>query len=406
MNPVAKFFKYLLNDKGIALAGSWSFNQLAYAIVYPFIPVYLCQERGLDYALVSIIFPLLGVAVIFAPLPCGWLTDRFGHNIMLLAGQFMRGIVFFFLAGCVYFKAPFYVFAAALMFNTSVGVAFQVGSDAYLANITTPDERPGYYSKIRIGYNVGWALGPMMGAFFAKTPFWVFFILTGLLCLTGTFHTWFNCCRKNPVQKVRQENSSENSSANILKTILHNRRFLLLMAGTLFLMLLASQLYSTMSIFSTSSVGISRKALGSIYSLNGFMVLALQVPLIALLTKLNVKVIPQLILGTLLYFAGYMQLGFAGGAIAVAIAVAVITLGEIIVQPALYTAVSSETNPSNAGRMMSVSSLMRGIGYAAGPWIGGQLFTHASSLTLWSTLSCFALISALMFAFFSVEKKA
>ena len=397
MNPVAKFFKYLLNDKGIALAGSWSFNQLAYAIVYPFIPVYLCQERGLDYALVSIIFPLLGVAVIFAPLPCGWLTDRFGHNIMLLAGQFMRGIVFFFLAGCVYFKAPFYVFAAALMFNTSVGVAFQVGSDAYLANITTPDERPGYYSKIRIGYNVGWALGPMMGAFFAKTPFWVFFILTGLLCLTGTFHTWFNCCRKNPVKRNRQETSSAATEPGILKNILHNKRFLFLMAGTLFLMLLASQLYSTMSIFSTSSVGISRKALGSIYSLNGFMVLALQVPLVALLTKLKVKVIPQLLLGTLLYFSGYMCLGFAGAAIAIAIAVAVITLGEIVVQPALYTAVSSETNSSNAGRMMSVSSLMRGIGYAAGPWIGGQLFTHASSIVLWSVLSSFALFSGFMF---------
>ena len=397
MNPIVKFFKYLLNDKGIALAGSWSFNQLAYAIVYPFIPVYLCQERGLDYALVSIIFPLLGVAVIFAPLPCGWLTDRFGHNIMLLAGQFMRGIVFFFLAGCVYFKAPFYVFAAALMFNTSVGVAFQVGSDAYLANITTPDERPGYYSKIRIGYNVGWALGPMMGAFFAKTPFWVFFILTGLLCLTGTFHTWFNCCRKHPVKRNRQETSSAATEPGILKNILHNKRFLFLMAGTLFLMLLASQLYSTMSIFSTSSVGISRKALGSIYSLNGFMVLALQVPLVALLTKLKVKVIPQLLLGTLLYFSGYMCLGFAGAAIAIAIAVAVITLGEIVVQPALYTAVSSETNSSNAGRMMSVSSLMRGIGYAAGPWIGGQLFTHASSIVLWSVLSSFALFSGFMF---------
>ena len=69
MNPLVKFVNYLRQDKGIALAGAWSFNQLAYAIVYPFIPIYLCQERGLDYALVSIIFPLLGIAVIFAPLP-------------------------------------------------------------------------------------------------------------------------------------------------------------------------------------------------------------------------------------------------------------------------------------------------------------------------------------------------
>ena len=63
------------NDKGITLAAAWSFNQLAYAIVYPFVPLYLAQERGIAYSTVSLIFPLMGLAIILAPLPCGWMTD-------------------------------------------------------------------------------------------------------------------------------------------------------------------------------------------------------------------------------------------------------------------------------------------------------------------------------------------
>ena len=98
MNPVFKFFSYLFRDKGISLAATWSFNQLSYAIIYPFIPIYMCEERGLPYALVSIIFPLLGLATILAPVPCGWLTDRFGHSLMMLAGQILRGAIFFVLA--------------------------------------------------------------------------------------------------------------------------------------------------------------------------------------------------------------------------------------------------------------------------------------------------------------------
>ena len=388
-----RFFHYLWSDKGISLAAAWAFNQLSYAIIYPFVPIYLCKVRGMDYALVSILFPLLGLAVIAAPVPCGWLTDRFGHSLMMLSGQFLRGMIFFFLAFCVYVKAPFWVFVAALMFNTAVGVAFQVGSDAYLANITSPDERPGYYGKIRIGYNIGWALGPMMGAFFAKTPFWVFFILTGILCMAGTLQTWFCCCRRNAV--VSGHNSSKKEvSTGILKDIFCNRRFMCLMGGTLFLMLLASQLYSTLSIYSSATVGISNKALGSIYSMNGTMVLLLQIPMVALLKKIKMPIMFQLILGALLYTFGYFQLGFAGGAWAIAVAVATVTLGEIIVQPALYTAVSSETTSGNAGRMMSVGSLMRGIGFAAGPWIGGQLYTKASGIMTWSVLSCFALCAA------------
>ena len=394
-------FKYIWNDRGISLAAAWSFNQLSYAIIYPFIPIYLCRERGMAYDTVSIIFPLLGLAVIAAPVPCGWLTDRLGHMVMMMAGQILRGAVFFLLAFLVYFEAPFWMFVAALMFNTAVGVAFQVGSDAYLVDIATPEERPGYYSKIRIGYNVGWALGPMAGAFFSKTPFWVFFILTGLLCVAGTVQTFFGCCKGVRRTGAGSEKMVQDKQKSVLGEIIRNPRFILLMTGTLFLMLLASQLYSTLSIYSTETVGVSRKALGSIYSLNGFMVLALQIPLVALLKKVKAPLILQLLTGTLLYAIGYFQLGFAGGALAVAISVAVITLGEIIVQPALYTAVSKEANPANAGRMMSVSSLMRGIGYSAGPWIGGQLFGKIIPVMLWGILSCFALIS--MFAFLIAE---
>ena len=396
---ISRFFRYLWGDKGISLAVAWGFNQLAYAIVYPFVPIYLCKERGMDYALVSILFPLLGLAVIAAPVPCGWLTDRFGHSLMMLSGQLLRGMIFFVLAFFVYIKAPFWVFVAALMFNTAVGVAFQVGSDAYLANITATDERPGYYSKIRIGYNVGWALGPMMGAFFGKTPFWLFFILTGVLCVVGTIQTWFCCCRRYTVAAAANERCKKEVSPGILRDIFCNRRFLCLMAGTLFLMLLASQLYSTLSIYSTASVGISSKALGSIYSLNGTMVLLLQIPLVALLKKSRMPIMMQLIIGALLYVFGYFQLGFAAGAWMIAIAVAVVTLGEIVVQPALYTAVSSETTPGNAGRMMSIGSLMRGVGYSAGPWIGGQLYTRTSGIMTWSVLSSFALLAAISFLF-------
>ncbi|MBE6389499.1 MAG: MFS transporter [Lentisphaerae bacterium] len=396
MNKYLKSLQHIRQDKSIALAVSWSFNQLAYAIVYPFIPIYLCQERGLPYDTVSIIFPLLGLAVILSPLPCGCLADRFGYSKMMFAGQLLRGLIFFILAFFVYIKASFWLFALFLMLNTAVGVAFQVGSDAYLVKLASPELRPGYYSKIRIGFNIGWAIGPMLGAFFAKTPFWAFFILTGMLCLAGTWYTWKTCPN---LPDIQQSNHTPGSVAQekISALIFRNPRFLLLLAGTLLLMLLASQLYSTMSFFATSGVGISREALGSIYSLNGFMVLALQIPLVAMLKKLNIPVIFQLTGGTLLYAIGYFALGFAGNAAAIAFSVVIVTLGEIVVQPALYTSTSRETTSTTAGRMMSFASLMRGIGYSVGPWIGGQLFGKISPVLLWGLLSSFAVGAAAVF---------
>lgn len=392
-----------LNRRKFSLAAAWSFNQLAYAIVYPFIPLYLSNERGIPYTKVSLIFPLLGLAVILAPIPCGWLTDKFGRNLMMQAGQFGRGIIFLFMALMVFYNAPFWSFAAMLMLNTAVGVAFQVGADAYLADTSTEEERPLFYSWIRMGFNFGWAAGPMLGAFFAQTPFWLFFILTGFLSMAGGVFTQFTCCRDAAAHRSRTKQDAPDEP--VLITIFRNKRFLLLLAGTCLLMCLASQLYSTMSIYSTTRIGISKTALGSIYSLNGFLVLALQIPLIALLKRCRIPLAAQLLLGVLLYAGGFALLGFCSAAWMIACAVAILTLGEIIDQPALFTTVSNETTPANAGRLMASYSLARGVGYAVGPWIGAQLLENTSSnVPLWLLLSTFAVAAALIFAIATPRK--
>ena len=154
-----------------------------------------------------------------------------------------------------------------------------------------------------------------------------------------------------------------------------------------------------MSIYATTRIGVTKTALGSIYSLNGFLVMALQIPLIALLKRCKLPVPAQLLLGVLLYGAGFAVLGFSSAAWMIACAVAVLTLGEIIDQPALFTTVSNETTPANAGRLMASYSLSRGVGYAVGPWIGAQLLANLpSNILLWSILSSFALIAAVIFA--------
>ncbi len=386
----------IIRNPGNTLAAAWLFNQLAYAIVYPFIPLYLANERGIPYTLVSLIFPLMGGTIMLVPPLAGILADRFGRNLMMDMGQFLRGVAFLILAGMTYWDAPFWLFALLLMFNAGVGVVFQVGADAYLSDITTLQERPNYYGKIRIGFNLGWALGPMLGAFFAKTPFWLFFLITSLLCFAGTVFTHY-ACRIEGKQSAPQE-KQKLPKESILPLLLTRKRLLCLLGGSLFVYLLASQLYSTMSIYSTAQVGISREALGAIYSLNGFTVIALQIPLTALMTKWNVPLKIQLLTGAVLYGLGFGLLGIAENAWMIAGFVFLLTVGEVVTQPALYASVSAEAEKQNTGRIMASLALVRGVAYAAGPWLGSILLKYLSSpVALWALLGAFALIAACFF---------
>ena len=165
------------------------------------------------------------------------------------------------------------------------------------------------------------------------------------------------------------------------------------------IMLLVSQLYSTMSVYSTQVVGISKTMLGIVYSINGFTIVFLQIPLTKYLDKFGCNLYPRMIIGAALYGIGYFVLGFATSSLFLMTIVVIVTLGEIILNPAAYALVSDMAPAKWVGRYMGIFGLLRGVGYAIGPWIGAQLFAQMTDkpITLWSILSSFALVAIIGF---------
>lgn len=381
-----------LRDRANSLAFAWTINSLAYSIVYPFLPIYLHSERGYPMTTVGLIFPLMGAAIIVSPLIAGTLTDRIGRRLMMQFGQTGRAVLFAVLAVMAFCHAPFWLFAAVLMVNAGVGTFFQVGSDAYLSDISRPEERPRMFSRIRIGTNIGWALGPMLGSFLIGTPFWLLFLLTCALCLLGAWYTGRVC---KPT--VRHAAAVSGAAARFTVGRLLSDRWLTGTLGCSFvLFLLTSQLYSVMSVYATGVVGISPGALGLIYSLNGFAIIVFQMPMTWLLERFRLLFPARLAVGAALYTAGYFSLGFAQNAGMMAASVLTITLGEAAVMPSVYSGVSRLAPAGGTGRYMASLELIRGVGYAVGPFLGATLFDcwPGRPLLLWGTLSLLGVAAA------------
>ena len=159
--------------------------------------------------------------------------------------------------------------------------------------------------------------------------------------------------------------------------------------GSFLLFLLTSQLYSVMSVYGTSVVGISRDALGLIYSLNGFAIITCQMPVTRLLDRFGLLPLRRLVMGAAFYAFGYFTLGFAGNAWMMAVSVFILTIGEAVVQPALYTQISCYAPAGGTGRYMAALELVRGVGYAVGPYLGSVIFQHCSDrpLLMWTLLA-------------------
>ncbi len=374
-----------LSDRANSLAFAWTINSLAYSIVYPFLPIYLHSGRGYPMSTVGLIFPLMGLAVILFPLIGGPLTDRFGRRMMMQFGQTGRAAIFLLLALMAFLNAPFWLFALALMLNAGIGTFFQIGSDAYLTDISRPEERPRMFSRLRIGTNVGWALGPMLGSFLIGTPFWLLFVLTSVLCVLGAWYTG-RVCKPAPHHAVAVPAGAAKFTVSRL---LSDRRLTGMLGCSFVLFLLTSQLYSVMSVYATGVVGISPAALGLIYSVNGFSIIVFQMPVTWLLERFRLTYPIRLVIGAAIYTIGYFTLGFAANAGMMALSVLFITIGEAAVMPSVYSGVSHLAPHGGAGRYMAALALVRGVGYAIGPFLGSTLFDACSGrpLLLWGLLS-------------------
>jgi MFS family permease len=152
-----------------------------------------------------------------------------------------------------------------------------------------------------------------------------------------------------------------------------------------------------LSVFTVDRAGFSAEQYGLLLTLNGLIVAALQYPVTRMLGFASRSV--ALTAGCLLYSAGYLAIAWVGGFPVAAGAMAILTMGEIVLAPTTLAVVGSLAPPNWRGRYMGLFGLSETLGMACGPLIGGILLDAfpASPLAVWGTISLIATVPAVGF---------
>jgi len=381
---------------------TFGFNTLAGSIVFPFLPIYLHSIRGIPMSTVGLIFPAMGLATIIGSPFSGYLADRFGRRSVMYIGPFLRSISHFSLALMAAVDAPFIVITIGLFFAFFLGTFFQNSANAYVTDLIHADDRTLAFSKIRVGLNIGWMIGPAIGAFLARTPFFLLFLMTGSFCLVTAF-TVYRWCPELPLS---QERMVHDRTANIsfLQILKQDRFFLLFLTLCFLLFVSVSQFVSTLSIYATEIVGISKTQLGLLYTLNGAIVIVSLVYLNKKLQKNNIFL--RIGLGAIIYVFAFLGFGVSLTWVHLILCIVLMTLAEMISIPAATAATGSLAPQDRVGRYMGLHGLVQGIGWSLGPFLGSQLFEVFAGrpLTLWAMLSFSALMASAGFLWIGFRK--
>jgi MFS family permease len=346
-------------------------SALGFSVVYPFLSLYLHDVMRVSMTAIGSIFLAASLSGAVAALVGGELSDKFGRKRVMVAALAFRTVVFFGMSLAVWSKAGYLVIAGLVILNTFTGRLFEPPAGALISDVTPPGRRQEAYALLRIGLNLGWAIGPALGGFLASVSYAFLFFISGLVTVSGLV-LLLVALKDSPRRK-----GSEKLSLRDMATVARDKVFFSYCLISMLLFVVAAQMIMAFSVYSVDWVGITKIQLGYVFSLNGFMVVVFMFPSVRLMRRFRMTRV--MAAGCLLYAFGYFSSAFAGhferaygaGLAALLTSMAIVTFGEILTSPSSLALVANMSPPHRYGRYMGTFELFSSVGHFLGPFLGG-----------------------------------
>lgn len=165
-------------------------DAIGIGIIIPVRPDLITELTGLSLSEGAVwggalIFVYALMNFLFAPV-LGNLSDRFGRRPVLIAGLSILAVDYIVMA-----LAPNIWWLLAGRTMSGIAAATFTTANAYIADVTAPEDRAKSYGLLGAAWGAGFMLGPVVGGFVAdwtdstRAPFWVAAALAGANALYG-----------------------------------------------------------------------------------------------------------------------------------------------------------------------------------------------------------------------------
>ena len=358
-------------------------NSIGTSIVFPFLTVYLHDTLHANLAMVGLVLLLQGIAQVVAVSLGGLLSDAWGRlpTMFLSLGAGALATLSLAVIGAPVWIVVLVVVRGGLM------PLFDPAAQAFVADIVPRDNLDPAYSLQRVAGNAGIILGPMLGAFLLQHSFSILFLLSGAIALSfGILAFW--------LLHGSETREHGNTGPAGLSLALLRDPFLLTVTGLFALVSLTySQLYWVVPGYMTVYLHLPASDFGFLAAENAVLVVALQMPLVALSRKWRPE--RAIAIGAALYGLGFLLMAPLRGFLPFLLPVAVITVGEVLLSPSITSLVASRARAEDRGKAIGLVSLANRSGSAVGPLAGGSLLTVGGPWVLFPGIFVVAALATL-----------
>jgi len=359
-------------------------NVAGFSLSLPFLSLYLYQERGLPMAVVGTIILTSGLCSAVAQVFGGVFADRFGRRPLLISAAIIGTLLFITMAFLIAIEAPVWAIVIAYATGQSAMMITRPANQAMVVDISPKNQLAEAYGILRVGMNLGWAIGPAVGGhLLVFLPYPWLFGVTAMTSLISCGLIFF---------LVKESFAGATEQVNVRTVFLagKNRHFLKFTLLSVLVFLVMGQMISTLSVFTVDRVGFTTAQYGMLLTTNGIIVVILQYPVAVLAGR--VAKYKALALGAMFYALGYLLFGWVGSFTLAVIAMIIVSMGEVTFSPVSLSVVGELSPQARRGRYMAFFGLSEGLGFSMASLLGGVLLDsfHTEPLFIWGIIALLA----------------
>jgi multidrug resistance protein len=339
-------------------------DMVGFGIVIPVLPLYAENFHASPVAIGWLTGIYSGMQIIFTPV-LGKLSDQFGRRPVLMLSLAGTAIGFAIMGMA---NSLMLLFAARIIAGITGG-SISI-PQAYIADVTAPENRSHAMGMIGAAFGLGFTFGPMIGGLMSQISYSAPFYFAALLAVANVILLYFILPESLP-KKRRIDRQADASTVEVFR---HGRgaMFALVVATYFFLIAGFAIMTTLFALFTERRFGYDARTNGYLFGFIGILTVIVQGGMIGRLVRMFGETTLARA-GLLITAASLVLLPMSGSLPLLLVACAGLSFGSGFASPPLNGLASQMIDASWQGRalgvMQSAGSTARLIGPALGGWL-------------------------------------
>ncbi len=346
---------------------------IGFGIVIPVLPLY-AEEFGATAWQIGLLVGVYSFAqFLFSPV-WGKISDRVGRRPVLIVSVIGTAIGFFLMGAAPELGPKLGIAVLPLLFASRILDGISGGNistaQAYIADITTPEERSKSMGMIGAAFGLGFMIGPAIGGIMSSISLGAPFYFAGALAAANAILITLIL-----PESLDPEHRSDRQPKQTLADVFRHANgpaFATVMATYFFAITGFAMMTTLYALFNEKRFGLDAKQTGYIFALIGFIGVLIQGGLLRHLLK-HVREAQLAVTGAAVLGLSLFALPYTTSVTGLITVSAFVALGHSLITPVLNGLGSRFVDKRWQGRAMSLMQSSGSLGRTIGPALAGWL---------------------------------